>query len=66
MFVFDFFLDNLEVLNFKTWKTALIFEHVNNTDFKQLYQTLTDFDTRYYIFEILKALDFWLVFKFLK
>merc|ERR1712147_387434 len=37
---------------------ALIFEHVNNTDFKQLYQTLTDFDTRYYIFEILKALDF--------
>ena len=38
---------------------ALIFEHVNNTDFKQLYQTLTDYDTRYYIFEILKALDFW-------
>jgi len=37
---------------------ALIFEHVNNTDFKQLYQTLTDYDTRYYIFEILKALDF--------
>ena len=26
---------------------ALIFEHVNNTDFKQLYQTLTDFDIRY-------------------
>ena len=25
---------------------ALIFEHVNNTDFKQLYQTLTDFDIR--------------------
>lgn len=38
---------------------ALIFEHVNNTDFKQLYQTLTDYDTRFYIFEILKALDFW-------
>merc|ERR1719438_469101 len=37
---------------------ALIFEHVNNTDFKQLYQTLTDYDTRFYIFEILKALDF--------
>lgn len=27
---------------------ALIFEHVNNTDFKQLYQTLSDFDIRYY------------------
>merc|ERR1712037_225360 len=24
----------------------------------QLYQTLTDYDTRFYIFEILKALDF--------
>eukprot|EP00117_Sycon_ciliatum_P044059 scpid68776/ scgid4605/ Casein kinase II subunit alpha len=37
---------------------ALIFEHVNNTDFKQLYQTLSDYDIRYYIFELLKALDY--------
>jgi len=37
---------------------ALVFEHVNNVDFKQLYQTLTDYDIRYYMFEILKALDF--------
>ncbi|XP_044734661.1 casein kinase II subunit alpha isoform X2 [Chrysoperla carnea] len=37
---------------------ALIFEHVNNTDFKELYQTLTDFDIRYYNYELLKALDF--------
>uniref|UniRef100_A0A7E4ULJ1 Casein kinase II subunit alpha n=1 Tax=Panagrellus redivivus TaxID=6233 RepID=A0A7E4ULJ1_PANRE len=37
---------------------ALIFEYVNNTDFKQLYQTLSDFDIRYYLFELLKALDF--------
>lgn len=37
---------------------ALIFEHVNNTDFKQLYQTLTDFDIRFYMFELLKALDY--------
>lgn len=36
---------------------ALIFEYVNNSDFKQLYQTLTDFDIRYYLFELLKALD---------
>ena len=37
---------------------SLIFEHVNNTDFKVLYPTLTDYDIRYYIFELLKALDF--------
>eukprot|EP00445_Apocalathium_hangoei_P042829 CAMPEP_0203967720 /NCGR_PEP_ID=MMETSP0359-20131031/96586_1 /ASSEMBLY_ACC=CAM_ASM_000338 /TAXON_ID=268821 /ORGANISM="Scrippsiella Hangoei, Strain SHTV-5" /LENGTH=417 /DNA_ID=CAMNT_0050905637 /DNA_START=89 /DNA_END=1338 /DNA_ORIENTATION=- len=37
---------------------SLIFEHVNNTDFKTLYPTLTDLDIRYYIFEILKALDY--------
>ncbi|XP_078092986.1 casein kinase II subunit alpha isoform X3 [Mustelus asterias] len=33
---------------------ALVFEHVNNTDFKQLYQTLTDYDIRFYMYEILK------------
>lgn len=37
---------------------ALIFEHVNNTDFKVLYPTLTQLDIRYYLFELLKALDF--------
>jgi casein kinase II subunit alpha len=37
---------------------ALIFEYVNNTDFKYLYPTLTDYDIRYYMNEILKALDF--------
>jgi casein kinase II subunit alpha len=37
---------------------SLIFEHVNNTDFKQLYPKFTDLDIRYYIFELLKALDF--------
>lgn len=37
---------------------SLIFEYINNTDFKQLYPTLTDFDIRFYIFELLKALDF--------
>ncbi|XP_048405666.1 casein kinase II subunit alpha isoform X2 [Stegostoma tigrinum] len=36
---------------------ALVFEHVNNTDFK-LYQTLTDYDIRFYMYEILKALDY--------
>lgn len=37
---------------------SLIFEHVNNTDFKVLYPTLSDFEIRYYIFELLKALDY--------
>lgn len=34
---------------------ALIFEHVNNTDFKQLYQTLKDYDIRFYLYELLKV-----------
>jgi len=37
---------------------SLVFEYINNTDFKTLYPTLTDKDIRYYIFEILKALDY--------
>ena len=37
---------------------CLIFEYVNNTDFKVLYPTLTDFDIRFYIYELLKALEY--------
>ncbi|XP_012787736.1 casein kinase II subunit alpha-like [Sorex araneus] len=37
---------------------ALVFEHVNNTHYKKLYQILTDYDIRFYIYEILKALDY--------
>jgi casein kinase II subunit alpha len=37
---------------------SLVFEYVNNTDFKTLYPTFTDFDVRFYMFEILKALDY--------
>lgn len=37
---------------------SLIFEYVNNTDFRVLYPTLSDYDIRYYVFELLKALDF--------
>ena len=49
----------LDVVREPTTKTpSLIFEHVNNTDFKVLYPTLTDYDIRYYINELLKALDF--------
>ena len=31
---------------------SLIFEYVNNTDFKVLYPTLSDYDIRYYIYEL--------------
>uniref|UniRef100_A0A8C5DDD0 non-specific serine/threonine protein kinase n=1 Tax=Gouania willdenowi TaxID=441366 RepID=A0A8C5DDD0_GOUWI len=37
---------------------ALVFECINNTDFKELYQKLTDYDIRFYMFELLKALDY--------
>ncbi|KAJ9177346.1 hypothetical protein P3X46_012577 [Hevea brasiliensis] len=37
---------------------SLIFEYVNSTEFKVLYPTLTDYDIRYYIYELLKALDY--------
>jgi casein kinase II subunit alpha len=37
---------------------SLIFEHVENTDFKTLYPTFVDSDVRFYLFELLKALDF--------
>jgi casein kinase II subunit alpha len=37
---------------------CLVFEYVNNTDFKVLYPTLTDTDIRYYVREILIGLDY--------
>ena len=37
---------------------SLIFEYVNNTDFRSLYPKFNDVDVRYYILELLKALDF--------
>jgi casein kinase II subunit alpha len=37
---------------------SLIFERVFNTDFKILYPALSDYDVRYYIHELLKALHY--------
>ena len=48
----------LIVAQWQSKTPALVFEFVNNTDFKVLYPKLSDFDVRYYIFELLKALDF--------
>lgn len=37
---------------------CLIFESVNNTDFRTLYPRFTDMDIRYYMYELLKAIDY--------
>ncbi|EGD83394.1 CMGC/CK2 protein kinase [Salpingoeca rosetta] len=42
----------------KSKTPALIFEHVNNTDFKVLFPRFTLQDIRYYLYQLLKALDF--------
>lgn len=45
--------------SFEQSKTpSLIFEFVNNTDFRSLYPKFNDIDVRYYIYELLKALDY--------
>ncbi|XP_050509322.1 casein kinase II subunit alpha'-like [Diabrotica virgifera virgifera] len=47
----------LSVVNIPT--TALVFEKLNrNKDFKSVYLKFTDEDTRYYLYEVLKALDY--------
>lgn len=49
----------LDVVRDSQSKTpSLVFEYVNNTDFRTLYPRFVDYDVRYYIFELLKALDF--------
>jgi casein kinase II subunit alpha len=37
---------------------ALIFEHVNAVDHKQYFKTITDYECRYYIYQVLLALEF--------
>lgn len=37
---------------------SFIFEYVNSTDHRDLYPRLTDLDIRYYLFQLLRALDF--------
>ncbi|KAL1927724.1 hypothetical protein VTP01DRAFT_3545 [Rhizomucor pusillus] len=37
---------------------SLIFEHVNNIEYKVLYPRFTDYDVRYYMYQLLKALDY--------
>lgn len=42
----------------QTKTPSLIVKWVNNTDFKVLYPTFTDYDCRYYLYKILVALDY--------
>jgi len=44
--------------NLQSKTPSLIFEYVNNTDFRSLYPKFVDYDVRYYIYELLKALDY--------
>ena len=37
---------------------CLVFEHVNNYDFKVFYPTLKDFEVRFYLYELLRTLDY--------
>lgn len=37
---------------------AIIFEYIDNIDHRSLYPTLKDHDIRYYMYELLKALDY--------
>lgn len=39
----------------KSKTPSLIFEYVNNTDFRSLYPKFVDYDVRFYIFELLKV-----------
>ena len=46
----------LDVVRDPATKTpSLIFEYINNVDFKVLYPTLSDYEIRYYIYELLKV-----------
>lgn len=37
---------------------TLVFDHLDNVDFRSLISTMSDLDIRFYLFELLKALDY--------
>jgi len=41
-----------------TQTPCLVQEYVDNVDFRELYPTLSDYDVRYYMYQLLRALDF--------
>ncbi len=46
---------DVDLLDMQSKTPSLIFEYVNNTDFRSLYPKFVDYDVRYYIFELLKV-----------
>lgn len=49
----------LDVVRDPSSKTpSFIFEYVQASDFRTIFSTLSDYDVRYYIFEVLKALEY--------
>ncbi|CAE7618338.1 cka1 [Symbiodinium pilosum] len=49
----------LDVVRDPLTKTpCLVFEHINNTDWKSLYPKLTPYDIKFYLYQVLKALDY--------
>jgi casein kinase II subunit alpha len=46
------------VRNPHTKTPCLIFEYINNANYKTLYANFSDFDCRYYMYELLKALEY--------
>lgn len=49
--------DDLDSLLSQSKTPSLIFEYVNNTDFRSLYPKFNDYDVRFYIFELLKVCE---------
>lgn len=55
----DNIISLFEVVREPELKTpALIFESIRNLDFRVLYPTFSDYDIRYYMYQLLKALDY--------
>ncbi|KAJ6250628.1 casein kinase ii subunit alpha-3 [Anaeramoeba flamelloides] len=46
------------VKNNTTGMPSLIFEYVDNLDFRELYPSFSDYDVKYYMYELLLALDY--------
>jgi len=37
---------------------SLVFEYIENEDFRSMFNKLTDYEIRYYLFELMKVLDY--------
>lgn len=49
----------LDIVKDNDHKTvSLAFEHVNNVDYRIIYPTFTDYDIRFYLYQLLRTLDY--------